>query len=50
MLTAGWIAQAEPSPPPPGWVEKTTWVAGPAEMVKSLLVPALRVPEEALSE
>ena len=33
-LTAGWVPQAAPSAPPPGWVLKTSWVAAPAVMVK----------------
>ena len=37
-LTAGWVVQVAPSAPPPGWVVKTSWVAGPEVMVNAELV------------
>ena len=49
-LTAGCTVHAVPSGPPPGWVEKTTWLAGPAVMEKSLLVALASGAEVALSE
>ena len=27
-VTTGWVVQAAPLAPPPGWVVKTSWVAG----------------------
>ena len=33
-VTAGWVVQAAPSAPPPGWALKTSWEAGPKVMVK----------------
>ena len=37
-VTLGWVAQAAPSTPPPGWALKTSWLAAPKVMVKALLV------------
>ena len=31
-VTTGWVAQACPSTPPPGWVVKASWVAAPMVM------------------
>ena len=33
-VTAGWVPQAAPLAPPPGWVVKTSWVAAPKVMVR----------------
>ena len=41
MLTAGWVAQVAPLAPPPGWVLKASWLAGPAVRVNELLVAQL---------
>ena len=37
-VTAGWVPQAVPSTPPPGWVLKASWEAPPIVMEKALLV------------
>ncbi len=50
MLTAGCVVQTEASPPPPGCVEKTTCVAGPAAMEKVELRAVVNPVAAALSE
>ena len=47
-VTTGWV-KAAPSPPPPGWVVKTSWVAAPALMVTLPVALAVRAPLVALS-
>ena len=37
-VTAGWVPQAAPLAPPPGWPVKTSWEAPPMVMEKALLV------------
>jgi hypothetical protein len=34
MVTTGWVANAEAAEAPTGWVEKTSLVAAPVEMMK----------------
>ncbi len=41
-LTLGWVPQAVPSTPPPGWVLRTSCVAGPKVMENVLLVAVPR--------
>ena len=41
-LTLGWVPQAAPSTPPPGWVLKTSWLAAPKVMEKALLVTVVK--------
>ena len=41
-VTTGWVVQAAPLAPPPGWALKTSWVAAPMVMVKALLVAPVR--------
>ncbi len=37
-VTTGWVLKAAPFGPPPGWVVRTSCVAGPAEMVRAFEV------------
>ena len=48
-LTAGWVPQAAPLAPPPGWALKTSWVAVPMVMVKVLLVTVVKPVAAAVS-
>ena len=40
-LTVGWVLQAVPLAPPPGWVVKTSLVAVPTVMLNGVLVAAV---------
>ena len=48
-VTAGWVPQAAPLAPPPGWVLKASWVAVPKVMVKVLLVTVVKPVAAAVS-
>ncbi len=48
-VTTGCVLQVAALVPPPGWVLKASWVAGPAVMEKVLLVAALSPVAEAVS-
>ena len=48
-LTEGWVPQAVPSAPPPGWLVKASWEAPPTVMVKELLVTLVNPVAVALS-
>ena len=48
-VTAGWVPQAAPLAPPPGWALKTSWEAGPKVMVKVLLVTVVKPVAAAVS-
>ena len=48
-LTAGWVPQAAPLAPPPGWVLKTSWVAPPKVMGTLLLVTVVKPVAAAVS-
>ena len=48
-LTAGWVPQAAPLAPPPGWVVKTSWVAVPTVMGTFPLVTVVKPVAEAVS-
>ena len=41
-VTLGWVPQAVPSTPPPGWVVKTSWEAPPMVMGTLLLVTVVK--------
>ena len=47
--TLGWVDQAAPLAPPPGWVVKASCAAAPAVTEKVLLVADVRLPSVALS-
>ena len=47
--TTGEALSVSPSTPPPGGVEKASWLAAAGVRVIALLVPTVRPPDEALS-
>ncbi len=38
-FTTGWVPQAAPLAPPPGWVVKASWEGPPTVMENGVLVP-----------
>ena len=48
-VTAGWVVQAAALAPPPGWVVKASWAAGPTRDGEGALVPLARPDELAVN-
>ena len=45
MVTAGWVDQAAPFGPPPGWVVNTSLLGAPTVMANEVLVAGATDPE-----